>query len=493
MRNDDGRRDFRVIVIGGGPGGICTAIKLREAGIEDFVILEKAAGPGGTWWHNRYPGAECDVKSHLYSFSFELKRDWSRPYAGQAEILEYMHHCVDKYGVEPHCRFEREVSAARWQEAEGRWEVETRDGETWYAPFMVSAMGMFNQLKWPDFQGLEDFGGTLFHSARWDHDSDLADKRIAVIGAAASAVQFVPEIAPAARQLYLYQRTANWVIPKEDEPYTPEELAHYVNDPGAVEESRRQIYTDLNGFILFNDPATQAEMTAAGLANIEVVKDPALREKLKPTHPFGCKRPLISNLYYPVFNLPQVELVTERIERLSANGVITADGREREVDVVVIATGFEVSRYLSAIEVTGRDGRRIDDAWSDGAQAYLGITTHGFPNLFMLYGPNTNNGSILFMIERQVDYLVRKITDAARDELAWIDVREDVETAYNEAMQRDIRTVEVWQANCGHYYNAKSGRMVTQWPHDLDEYTARTTRNDADAYETAPLAQSSAG
>ncbi|MCB1746881.1 MAG: NAD(P)/FAD-dependent oxidoreductase [Gammaproteobacteria bacterium] len=491
--NSKSTHHHRIIVIGAGPGGMCTAIKLREAGIEDFVILEKAGGVGGTWWHNRYPGAECDVKSHLYSFSFEIKRDWSRPFAGQAEILDYMQHVAEKYAILPYCRFNQAVSAARWDDEATEWVVETATGEAFRAPFLVSAMGMFNELQWPDIPGLDDFEGKLFHSARWDHDYDLAGKRVAVIGSAASAVQFVPEIAPKTAALHVFQRTANWVAPKDDAPYTQEELEHFVNDPDAIFESRRQIYEDLNKFILFNDPELQAENTRLALENIEVVKDPAVRQALVPTHPFGCKRPLFSNLYYPTFNLPQVELVTDRIERLGAHGVVTADGRERAVDCVIVATGFQVSRYLSAIEVTGRDGVRIDDAWSDGAQAYLGITTHGFPNLFMLYGPNTNNGSILFMIERQVGYIVRQIERVMRERLAWIDVRNDVEQRYNEVMQQDIKQVEVWQANCGHYYNARSGRMVTQWPHDLEEYTARTTRDDTEAYDSAPRAAAAAG
>lgn len=487
------QNDYRVIIIGAGPGGLCTAIKLREAGIEDFVILEKAHGVGGTWWHNRYPGAECDVKSHLYSFSFELKRDWSRPFAGQAEILAYLEHCAEKYGVLPFCRFDRAVTGMYWQEDDAEWRVETASGETFRAPFVVSGMGMFNELARPDFPGLDTFRGTLFHSARWDHDAALDGKRVAVVGSAASAVQFVPEIAPQTAQLHLFQRTANWVAPKDDTPYTPEQLAHFRDDPEAIHESRRQIYEELNNFILFNDPELQRENEAAGLANIDVVEDPVVRAKLRPTHPFGCKRPLFSNRYYPTFNLPHVELVTDRIERLSESGVVTADGRTREVDVVIVATGFQVTRYLSAIEVRGRGGVSIEEAWSDGAQAYLGITTHGFPNLFMLYGPNTNNGSILFMLERQVEYLVRQIQRADREALAWLEVKADVEAHYNEAMQRDIRGVEVWQANCGHYYNAKSGRMVTQWPHDLNEYTARTTRDDAEAFDVGRARTASAG
>ena len=480
----------RVIIIGAGPGGMCTAIKLREAGIDDFIVLEKAGGVGGTWWHNRYPGAECDVKSHLYSYSFELKTDWSRPFAGQAEILEYLEHCAEKFGVLPYIRFEHTVTAARWDDVTAEWEVTTADGQQFRAAVLISGMGMFNELAWPAVPGLDTFGGKLFHSARWDHDHDLTGKRVAVIGSAASAVQFVPEIAHETAQLHLFQRTANWVAPKEDAPYTPEQLAHLRNDPNAIHASRAQIYKELNEFILFSDAAKQQEYTAAARANIDVVKDPALRAKLTPTHPFGCKRPLFSNLYYPVFNLPQVELVTDRVERLNANGVVTVDGRERAVDTVILATGFQVTRYLSAIAVTGRNGRRLDDAWSDGAQAYLGITTSGFPNLYMLYGPNTNNGSIISMLEIQAAYILRQIKRLEREQLAWLDLRPEVETQYNDSMQREIKEVEVWQASCGNYYSVASGRVVTQWPHTIGEFNRRTTEPDEQVYraERAVLA-----
>ena len=475
--------DYRIIIIGAGPGGLCTAIKLREAGIEDFVILEKAAGVGGTWWHNRYPGAECDVKSHLYSYSFELKRDWSRPFAGQAEILEYLQGVAEKYGVLPYVRFKHEVKSARWQDQNARWEVATADGQVFRAPVVVSGMGMFNELAWPEFAGLDTFSGTLFHSARWDQGHSLSGKRVAVIGSAASAVQFIPEIAQQTAKLHVFQRTANWVAPKEDTPYTAEQLAHFTHDPNAIHASRAQIYKELNAFILFSDPLKQQEYTQFALDNIAVVKDAALRSKLTPTHPFGCKRPLFSNLYYPVFNLPQVELVTDKVERLNKNGVVTADGMTREVDTVILATGFKVSKYLSAIDVTGRNGLRLDEAWSDGAQAYLGITTSGFPNLFMLYGPNTNNGSIISMLEIQVDYILRQIKRLAREQLAFIDLRPEVEQRYNDAMQQEIKAIDVWAANCGNYYSASSGRIVTQWPHTIDEFAARMVRPDEEVYD----------
>ncbi|MCC6708870.1 MAG: NAD(P)/FAD-dependent oxidoreductase [Gammaproteobacteria bacterium] len=475
--------DTRIIIIGAGPGGMCTAIKLLEAGIEDFVVLEKASGVGGTWWHNRYPGAECDVKSHLYSYSFELKRDWTRPYAGQAEILEYLEFVATKYAIKPYIRFQHEVRAARWSDKDARWEVSTADGQVFRAPVLVSGMGMFNELEMPNIDGLDAFAGKMFHSARWDHSYDLSGKRVAVIGSAASAVQFIPEIAHKTGKLHIFQRTANWVAPKDDAPYSSEVLANLKSDPNAIHELRAQIYKDLNEFILFSDPAKQAEYTQLALDNIAVVKDQALRRKLTPTHPFGCKRPLFSNLYYPVFNLPQVELVTDKIERLTAQGVVTADGKEREVDTVILATGFKVTKYLSAIKVTGRSGVRLDDAWSDGAQAYLGITTSGFPNLFMLYGPNTNNGSIISMLEIQVDYIMKQIKRLEREQLAYIDLKPETEKQYNESMQQEIKAVDVWAANCGNYYNADSGRNVTQWPHTIDDFAARMVRPDEQVYE----------
>jgi cation diffusion facilitator CzcD-associated flavoprotein CzcO len=474
---------FRIVIIGAGPGGMCTAIKLLEAGIRDFVVLQKAEGVGGTWWHNRYPGAECDVKSHLYSFSFELKHDWSRPFAGQAEILEYLEQVAGKYGIRPYVRFNHTVRAARWDDVAAQWSVETSDGQVFRAPVVVSGMGMFNELEYPAIEGLDAFAGKLFHSARWDHGYDLTGKHIAVIGSAASAVQFVPEIAGTAGQLHLFQRTANWVAPKEDAPYTAAQLETLREDPNAIHESRAQIYKELNEFICFDNPDIQAECTRLALQNLEMVNDPAVRAKLKPTHPFGCKRPLFSNRYYPVFNLPQVELVTDRVTALTRDGVMTADGKERKVDVVILATGFKVSRYLSAIEVSGRKGLKLDEAWSDGAHAYLGMVTSGFPNLFMLYGPNTNNGSIIAMLEIQVDYILRQLKRLEREHLRFIDLRPEVEARYNQSMQQEIRAVEVWQASCGNYYSADSGRIVTQWPHTIDEFWARTVRPDAEVFE----------
>ena len=477
----------RVAVIGAGPGGLCAGIRLRQSGIDDFLILEKADGVGGTWWHNRYPGAECDVQSHLYSFSFEPKLDWSRPYAGQKEILAYLEHCADKYDLEGFIRFGDAVRTVRWDEASVSWTLATESGKTVRARVVVGAQGMFNEPAYPDIPDLERFPGVVFHSARWDHGHRLEGSRVAVIGSAASAVQFIPEIAPEVAELTVYQRTANWVLPKADTPFSDAELDHFRRHPQAVAELRRQIQSDLDGFITFSDPNALRAAEEAGLRNLSVVEDPETRRKLVPRHPFGCKRPLLSNLYYPVFNEPHVTLVTTPIAEIRPGGVVTEDGVERGADTLILATGFRTGRYLSAIDVTGRGGVRLADAWRDGARAYLGMTTSGFPNLFMLYGPNTNNGSILYMLERQVDYVLRALRRLDEERLAWMDVRPQVMDRYNDQLQHDIDQVAVWQAGCNGYYRAPSGRVVTQWPHTMAEFTRRADRDDAGAFEVEAL------
>jgi len=478
----------RVGVIGGGPGGICLGIKLLEAGIDTFTIFERAPRPGGTWNHNSYPGCACDVPSALYSYSFEIKRDWSRPYGTQPEILAYFDACVAKYGLAPHLRLDTGVAAATWDDDGAVWRVTTDGGDEHEFDVLVGAVGMFGEPHRPAIPGLDSFAGTVFHSARWDHGHDLTGERVAVIGSAASAVQFVPEIARDVGWLGVFQRTPNWVLPKVDEPYSEEELERLRTDPDAMLALRAEVRARVDGAITFSDPKVLRLSEEAGRKNLAVVEDPDVRAALTPDFPHGCKRPLISNDWYPTFNRPNVELVTDRIERVDATGVVTDDGRYRDVDTIILATGFENTRYLATVDVRGRGGRRLADEWRDGAHAYLGITVSGYPNLFMLYGPNTNNGSILFMIECQVAYVLRALARLDRDGLAWIDVRPDVQVAYNEAIQDDLDAVEVWQASCNNYYRGPSGRIVTQWPHNMAEYEARTRARDDDAYEVGRLA-----
>ncbi len=474
---------MRIAIIGAGPGGLCLGKRLLDEGFDDFVLLEKSDGVGGTWHHNRYPGCECDIQSALYSFSFEVKADWSKPYGTQPEILEYMHHVADKHGLLPHCRLGDGVRRAVWDEPSATWTLTLLSGATVEAEVVVSAVGMLNELVWPDIDGLHDFAGTMFHSARWRHDHDIAGERLAVIGSAASAVQFVPEIVKTAGMVHLFQRTANWVMPKNDAVYTEEQLASFRADPTPILELRRQVEANTNAGMTFSDPEKNKLAMQGCLDNIAKVRDPETRRKLMPQHPYGCKRPLFSNLYYPAFNEPNLELVTEAIARVTPTSVVTADGIEREVDTIVVATGFSATTYISAIEVIGRGGRSIADAWNDGAQAYLGITTAGFPNWFMLYGPNTNNGSILTMIEYQVEHVLQHVRRLASGEIRWIDVKPEVQAAYNDEVQAGIATVEAWGDNCNGYYRSPSGRVVTQWPWSMSEYQRRSQKVDAAAFE----------
>ena len=482
-----GRRDPRIVIVGAGPGGLCMGIKLREAGLENFVILERSGQVGGTWNQNRYPGCACDIPSHLYSFSFDVKRDWSRPYAPQPEILEYMQGIAEKYGLLPFCRFETPVVRATWDDARSKWSLRLDSGETLEADIVVSAIGMFNSIVLPDVPGLDDFAGTKFHSSRWNWEHSLAGERVGVIGSAASAVQLIPEVAKQAGQVHVFQRTANWVLPKEDAPYTEEQLEHFRTDPDAAKQVREAIFEGIETGQAFYDGAVREEMEAAVLEAIAVVEDPAVRKKLIPTHMWGCKRPLFSNDYYAAFNRPNVELITEPIERITAGGIVTADGREREIDTLVLATGFSATEFLSAIEVVGRGGLDLVDAWKDGAQAYMGMTTAGFPNLFMLYGPNTNQGSLITMIEWQVDHVIKHIERIQRDGLAWIDVRANLQAEYNEQLQKDIAAVEPWMDGCNGYYRSPSGRVVTQWPKNMTAFREMIAEWNPEAYESAPL------
>lgn len=482
----DSKRYRRIVIAGAGPAGLCMGIRLKQAGFDDFVILDKNDGVGGTWRVNQYPGCACDIPSHLYSFSFEIKPDWSKPYGSQPEILEYLEHVAEKYGLLPHCRFECGVLAASWDEDGSFWHVELESGDVLEADLFVSAIGMFNEMAIPEIEGLAEFRGTQFHSARWRWDHDLTAERVGVIGSAASAVQFVPEIARQARKVHLFQRSANWVMPKEDEPHTEAQLRRFRSSPNLLAAIRREIYDDVDMSMTFSDPIARAERESTARRSIDVVTDPATRAKLLPDHPFGCKRPLFSNDYYPAFNRSNLELVTSPIERISHDSVVTRDGRSRAVDTLILATGFEATRYLSTIDVRGRDGRSIEEAWADGACAYLGVMTAGFPNLFMLYGPNTNNGSILTMLESQVDYALQLIQRLDGENLSWIDVRPEPMERYNQEIQTAISKIDVWQADCNGYYRSPSGRIVTQWPYSMTDYRRRTLEPDRDAFATKP-------
>jgi cation diffusion facilitator CzcD-associated flavoprotein CzcO len=474
-----------VLIIGAGPGGLAAGIALARAGVHDFAILDKAGGVGDAWWHNRYPGAECDVETHLYSFSFEPKLDWSRPYAGQREIKAYVEHVAEKYGMLPHCRFHTEVASAVWDEAAGAWRVTMVDGRRVQARFLISAIGMFNEVVLPDIPGLGDFAGEMFHTARWPDGFDAAGKRVALIGSAASAVQTAPELAPLVARLDLYQRTPQWVMAKRDTAYTQAELEHFRAHPEVVEAHRRQLWVQLETAVQFLDLEIVAEMEANARRNLETVEDVDLRRRLTPGWGMGCRRPLSSNTYYPIFNRSNVRLVDTAIARVIADGVVAADGVVRDVDAIILATGFQATRFLASLDVTGRDGVHIREAWRDGAIAYHGITTPGFPNLFMLYGPNTNNNSLITMLELQANYAVDWIRRMIDLDMKSLEVRQGALDLYNDQLQADIERVTVWRNDCGGYYRAPSGRIVTQFPYTMTRYAKSLAAADHENYRMA--------
>jgi cation diffusion facilitator CzcD-associated flavoprotein CzcO len=468
---------FSVVIIGAGFGGIGMAIRLRRAGVRDVVVLEKAAGLGGTWRDNVYPGAACDIPSHLYSFSFE-RRDWSRKFAPQEEILGYLRDCAAKYGIEP--RFGQEVEEASFDEERGLWRVRTTAGEELTARAVVAACGQLNRPAYPGVPNA--FGGTAFHSARWNHGYDLRGKRVAVIGTGASAIQFVPHVAEQAEQVHVFQRTPPYVVDKADRPYTGWErrLLRWVPALRTLSRMRTYARLEANGLAFISVPRLMRLAEQAfrqGLA--EKIPDDALRTALTPEYVMGCKRVLFSDDYYPALRRPGVELVTEPIERISETGVVTADGRERTVDAVIYGTGFRAHDFVAPMSIRGLGGRELNDAWREGAEAYLGIAVSGFPNLFLIYGPNTNLGhnSIIYMLESQIRYVLGCVKAINRKDLRWIDVRPDVQDAFNHELQARMRTT-IWNRGCTSWYQTADGRHVNNWPGFTFAYRRATRRPD---------------
>ena len=472
----------RVAIVGAGFGGIGLGIKLRQAGIESFTIFEKAGGVGGVWRDNCYPGLTCDVPSHLYQFSFEPNHDWTRRFPQRDEILAYLERLTDKHGLREHMRFATEVASADFDEERACWVLRLVGGEEFEADVLVTATGQLSRPSFPRIPGLDRFGGELFHSARWNHDYDMRGKRVGAIGTGASAVQYVPEIAPLVERLHLFQRTPGWVIPKPDRPYRPREKALFRRVPAIVALSRRLTFMR---FELFTLAMTRAywllrlyELGYERRLRREI-PDPELRRRLVPNYPMGCKRVLISNDYLPALARPNVEVVTEDIREVTEAGVVTADGRTREVDCIVLGTGFQANEFLAPMAIRGRAGADLDDVWRDGAEAYLGLAISGFPNMFMLYGPNTNlgAGSIITMLESQIGFVVEAVRDLQRTGARWMDVRGDVQSAFNQEVQERL-TDSVWTAGCNSWYRTESGRVTNNWAGFVTEYRRRTRRPD---------------
>jgi len=479
-----------IAIIGAGHSGICMGMQLKRAGIDDFLILEKAATLGGTWRDNTYPGASCDAPSFLYSFSFAQKTDWSRRFAWQPELLAYSVECVVKSGLLPHIRYEAEVAAARFDDARNLWCVELRNGDVVEARFLVTGVGQLHHPATPPIPGRESFGGAQFHSARWNHSAELAGKRIAVIGNAASAVQFVPQIAPLASRLTVFQRSANWLLPRKDRLYSPR-LHRWMQRWPWLAKLRHQFQWFFFGEMQLTPLMKQVQPVQwlarqKALAHLRrQVRDPALRARLVPDYPIGAKRVLFNDDYYPALARDNVRLVTDRIERIEPAGVRTASGELVEADVIVYATGFHATDFLAPMSITGTGGRTLREEWKAGAHAYLGVTVSGFPNFFMLYGPNTNLGhnSILVMIEAQVGYVIDAIRRMEAQGLRRIDVKREVMEAYNHSLRKDLAR-SVWAAEKQSWYKLADGTITNNWPHSTMRYQRLMRVADLDAYDT---------
>ncbi len=469
-----------IVIIGAGFAGICMAIKLLEAGIRDFVILEAGDGVGGVWRDNTYPGCACDVPSHLYQFSFERSSEWSRKYGPQPEILDYAERCADTYGLRPFLRLGVLVTESRYDEESARWALRSARGQAWRARFVVAGVGSLRVPSIPAIDGAESFAGPAFHSSRWQHDVDLRGKRVAVIGTGASAIQFVPQIAREVERLYLFQRTAPWIMPKPDRGFSAAERALFRRVPGLEWLYRKIVYWSKEGpalgFIRY--PAILRVVERVAKKHIRAaIEDPQLREKVTPTFAMGCKRILISNDYYPALARDNVEVVTEGVAELREGSIVAEDGSERRIDAVIYGTGFALRDFLAPMDIFGRDGRELSEQWRAGADAYLGTAVHGFPNFFMLTGPNTGLGhsSMIFMIEAHVHYVLGCIRHVLAGDLDTIEVRPEAVRAYNAEIQEKMAKT-VWTTGCKSWYLDDTGRNFTLWPDFTWAFWLRTRR-----------------
>lgn len=470
---------YSVAILGSGFSGLAMAVELSRAGIDDYVVLERAGALGGTWRDNHYPGCACDVPSHLYSFSFAPKADWSHVFAPQAEIRAYLEQVADDFDVRRRIRFHQEVVEAVWDDARARWTLRTRAGDAITADAVVFGIGALSNPAIPALPGIERFTGVQFHSARWDHGADLAGKRVAVIGTGASAIQFVPAIQPQVERLYLLQRTPPWVLPRPDRAYTAREQRAFAAVPGLRWLYRQSIYARLEGRVVgFEHPRLMDFVAREGRRHLErAVSDPALRELLTPRYKPGCKRILMSNDYYPALAQPNVEVLGDAVAEVGERAITLASGRTLEVDALLYGTGFTVHDYLAGMRVVGRDGEELGARWQAGAQAYLGTTVSGFPNLFMLMGPNTGLGhnSMVVMIEGQARHARQAIELLHRGDVAALEPRREVQDAYN-AWLADRSATTVWQSGCASWYLHESGANTTLWPGFATAFRARTAR-----------------
>jgi cation diffusion facilitator CzcD-associated flavoprotein CzcO len=474
------------VIIGGGFGGVGAAIELQAHGFRNLTLIDRASELGGTWFHNTYPGAACDVPSHLYSYSYAQRRDWTRLCSPQSEILSYIQGVAHTYGVDRIAELGVEISDVSWNDGDRRWSVRAEDGREWDADAVVIATGQLHRPSLPRIEGAGDFQGRTFHSAEWDHDYDLAGKRVAVVGTGASAVQFVPEIAKTVGHLDVFQRSGNWFLPRNSRPYpTPLRWA-FAHVPGLQAFRRWFIYHYGNSLTaMIRHPRTLGLLgkLRSVLFMRRQLRDPGVREKVWPDYTFGCKRVLFSSHWLPALQRPNVEVHTEAITRVEAGGVRTADGTLHEADCIIWGTGFKTTSFMLPMEIHGREGRSISDTWAQGAHAHLGVTVPGYPSLFFMYGPNTNTsgGSIIVYLEAQAAY-IRQALQMARDADAdAIEVRAEAEQAIDAEIQ--ARFAGTAWLECDSWYRDEGGRIVTNWPGYMGEYVEATGSLDPADFE----------
>ncbi len=489
-RNGD-RRELSVGIVGGGFGGVGMGIRLRQAGIQDFEIFERGDSVGGVWRANTYPGAACDVPSHLYSFSFAPGHHWSRRYAPQPEILRYLENCVDEYGLRPQLRLGTEATSASFDPESGSWTLTSSDGVSRAFDILVTACGQLSVPDIPAIEGRDDFAGPAFHSADWDHGVDLDGKRVAVIGTGASAIQFVPEVAKVAARTTIYQRSAPWILPKSDREYAEWERRLFRAFPPRVLASRLAFFSFLElGTHAFTGNEAMGRIFTA-LADRERRKelgdDPDLLAMATPDYPVGCKRVLITSEWYPTLRRDDVELVTGGAERITADGVVDSDGVERPADVIVYGTGFASHGFVAPMEVRGSDGRDLNEVWAGRPEAYLGTTVSGFPNMFVLYGPNTNHGSgsVPYTLECQFDYVIDALQRVGEGGFRWIDLRPETQAEWRDEMSERSRRTVWMTGGCHNWYVTEAGDNTNNWPGAWLEYRRRTRRINPADYRVA--------
>lgn len=483
-------RMLDVAIIGAGFSGLCMAIKLKEAGRTNFKVFEKASDIGGTWFLNRYPGCACDVPSHLYSFSFEQNPNWSRAYSPAGEIWRYQKTTAEKHGIMPFIRCNAEVARAEYDELAQVWRLTLADGETFTARALVAGAGILHVPLYPEIKGASSFAGKVMHTADWDDSYDLAGKRVAVIGTGASAVQLVPGIADKVAHLNLYQRTPGWVIPRMDYAFDEKSKRRFARFPGLQRLFRNAIYlrAESLAYGFTRSPKMIAKFQKLAEAYLaKAIPDPTLRARLTPNFPIGCKRVLISDDFYPALQRENVDVITDAVAEITPKGVVTADGKVREVDAILYATGFRVTDWLSHVDIRGRGGRKLIDDWRDGASAYYGVVVNGYPNMFLLLGPNTGLGhnSVVFMIEAQVRYAMDCLKMLWKGAGA-LEVKADVQAAFNATLHEKMKST-VWMSGCKSWYLNPNGTNSTIWPYFTVTYWRKTRSAKRRDFDLAPV------